>query len=217
MRVNTRKVILLTIFVGVATYAVLDPRGEWLLAGDLPSTSVRAVATGSQDAVAKEGAGRFALRERAPVGETQGTLFGSRAWQPPASQIAAKPAAPAIPPMPYRFAGKLLQDGKLQVFLSKGDATFPVKEGETVDGMYRVETIGEDRITLVYLPLKHKETIPVFSLIQNGGAQAQPVQQAAPSRVTPQVIQETAAPVPAPGLNGFPRTPIPTASVLSGR
>jgi len=117
--------------------------------------------------------------------------------------------------MPYRFAGKLLQDGKLQVFLSKGDATIPVREGETLDGIYRVESIGEDRITLVYLPLKHKETIPVFSLIPNGGAQAQPVLQAAPSQVTPQVVRETAAPASTSGA--APRAPIPTVSVISGR
>jgi len=221
MRPNTRKVILFTILVGVATYATLDPRGEWLLTGGLRSDSARAGEPGAntvgpKDAVAKEGAGRFALRERVPLGESQGAPFGSRAWPPP-SQIASKPAAPTVPPMPYRFAGKLLQNGKLQVFLSKGDATIPVREGETLDGIYRVESIGEDRITLVYLPLKHKETIPVFSLIPNGGAQAQPVQQAAPTQAAPQVMQGTAAPAPTSPSNGAPRAPIPTASILSGR
>lgn len=220
MRVNTRRVILFTILVGVAAYVVLDPRGEWRLTGQLLSSPTRvgepgASAVKPQDAATKEGAGRFALRERAPLGETQGALFGSRAWQPPPSQIASKPAAPTVPPMPYRFAGKLLQDGKLQVFLSKGDATVPVREGETLDGIYRVESIGEDRITLVYLPLKHKETIPVFSLIPNGGAQAQPVLQAKPSQVTPQVVRETAPP---DSTSGVARRPlIPTASILSGR
>ena len=214
MRANSRIAILFTILLGVATYALLDSHGEWLLTGISPPASTGAgSAAGPQNAVAREGAGQFALRERAPLGETQVTLFASRAWQPP-PQISS---APTVPPMPYRFAGKLLQDGKLQVFLSRGDATIPVKEGETLEGKYRIDSIGEDRITLVYLPLKHKETIPVFSLIPNGGAQAQPAPVAMPAKVAPRVVQENAAPVPAPASNGPPRAPIPTASVISGR
>jgi len=218
MRANTRKVILFTILAGVAAYAALDPRGEWLLAGHSLPASTRtgepgAAATSLQDAVAKEGAGRFALRERAPLGDTQGALFGPRAWQPPPSQVAAKPPVPTAPPMPYRFAGKLLQDGKLQVFLSKGDATIPVREGETLDGAYRVESIGEDQITLVYLPLKHKESIPVFSLIPSAGVQAQTAPQAAPSQVTPQAVTGAAATGPVSAT--APRVPIPTSSVVA--
>ena len=221
MHVFTRKRILFAVLAATIAFVALDPRGEWLFNDQRPSASTKAGEPGaagdSKGQVVNESAGRFALRERVPLGETPGALFESRAWQPVGPQASAKPAAPVVPPMPYRFAGKLLKDGKLQVFLSKGDATIPVQEGETLDGKYRVESIGEDRITLVYLPLKHKETIPVFSLIQNGGAQAQPVQQARPSKVTPPAIQESAAPVPAPGSNGPPRGPIPTASVVSGR
>jgi hypothetical protein len=216
MRRDTRKVILFTILVGATTYATLDPRGEWLFAGGSSSASDRAdtPTKGPQDAVTKEGAGRFALRERAPLGETQGALFGSRAWQPPPQAVvqAAPPPKPTPPPMPYKFAGKLLQDGKFQVFLSKGDATIPVWEGETLDGTYRVESIGEDRITLVYLPLKHKETIPVFSLIPNAGVQAQMAPQAAPSQVTTRVATGSTA---GPASVITPGAPIPTSSIIA--
>jgi len=56
-----------------------------------------------------------------------------------------------------------VQDGKLQVLLATGNTVVPVREGETIDGGYRVESIGEDQITLIYLPLKKKEVIPFFS------------------------------------------------------
>lgn len=110
------------------------------------------------------------LPERSPIGDSRTGLFSSHSWQPPAPRTAAIiAAAPAAPPMPYRYAGKLVQGGELSVLLSKGDTVFPIKVGETLDGAYRVEAIGESRITLIYLPLKHKESIPVFSSLLDSG------------------------------------------------
>jgi hypothetical protein len=65
--------------------------------------------------------------------------------------------------MPYRYAGKLEQGGRQSVLLAKGDMVFPINEGETLDGAYRVESIGETQITLTYLPLAREERIPVNS------------------------------------------------------
>jgi hypothetical protein len=65
--------------------------------------------------------------------------------------------------MPYRYAGKLVQAGQQSVLLAKGDRVFPINEGETLDGAYRVESIGETQVTLMYLPLTHEEHIPVNS------------------------------------------------------
>jgi len=65
--------------------------------------------------------------------------------------------------MPYRYAGRLVQGGRPSVFLAKGDMVFPISKGETLDGAYRVESIGETQITLMYLPLAREERIPVDS------------------------------------------------------
>ncbi len=65
--------------------------------------------------------------------------------------------------MPYRYAGKLVQGGRESVLLAKGDMVFPIDEGETLDGAYRVESIGETQVTLTYLPLAREERIPVDS------------------------------------------------------
>ncbi len=92
--------------------------------------------------------------------------FASRSWQPPAPKLSSAPdvpPAPIAPPMPYRYAGKLVQGGQQSVLLAKGDMLFPVKEGETLNGAYRVESIGETQVTLTYLPLAHEERIPVDS------------------------------------------------------
>ncbi|MGH8702810.1 MAG: cohesin domain-containing protein, partial [Burkholderiales bacterium] len=65
-----------------------------------------------------------------------------------------------------------------------------VQQGETIEGGYRVESIGEEQITLTYLPLGKKETIPVFSLLPaaaraNVGSQAQTLPAQAASRAMP--------------------------------
>ena len=128
-----------------------------------------------QDADSQKRAGRFALPDRMPLSAQRGDLFGTHSWQPQAPKIGAAPAAsaaPTVPSMPYKFAGKLLQDGKLQIFLSKGDAVVAIQEGDTLDGAYRVESIEEAQITLLYLPLKRKETIPVSSSLPLAGAPA---------------------------------------------
>jgi len=65
--------------------------------------------------------------------------------------------------MPYRYAGKLVQGGRQSVLLAKGDMVFPINEGETLDGAYRVESIGETQVTLMYLPLAREERIAVDS------------------------------------------------------
>src|SRR2546427_6314377 len=49
------------------------------------------------------------------------------------------------------------------LFRSRGDMLFPVNEGDTLDGAYRVESIGETQVTLTYLPLASEERIPVDS------------------------------------------------------
>jgi len=76
--------------------------------------------------------------------------------------------------MPYRYAGKSLHEGQMKVYLAKGDRVFPIRAGDTLEGTYRVQAIETTRITLVYLPLGRKETIPVKSKLPLAQAPAQP-------------------------------------------
>jgi hypothetical protein len=47
--------------------------------------------------------------------------------------------------------------------LAKGDSIVSVREGQTLDDGYRVEAIGRDEVTLLYLPLGVKQTLPMIS------------------------------------------------------
>ncbi len=104
--------------------------------------------------------------ERRALGKVRGELFGA----PPAppQPVAAAPSAPAVavaPPVPYRFAGRVRKGAQEEFLLSKGDLIFPVKEGETLDGTYRVVAVKAEGIELLYLPLGTTERIIVSSVL----------------------------------------------------
>jgi hypothetical protein len=97
------------------------------------------------------------LPTREPIGRRSGELFPSQSWTPPPKPAAAArdlpPPAPTPPPMPYRVAGGVVHDGVAHVVLAKGDRVLTVREGDTLDDGYRVDAIGPQGVTLVYLPL----------------------------------------------------------------
>ena len=108
------------------------------------------------------------LPAREPIGKPRGQPFDARSWAPPAPvapvRAAAAPPKPVAPPMPYRVAGQVSHDGVMEVVLARDDRVFTVREGGTLDNVYRVESIKPDAVTLVYLPLDERQQIPVAGL-----------------------------------------------------
>jgi hypothetical protein len=108
-----------------------------------------------------------ALPARPALGEPAGEPVAALSWAPapvePLAAAAARPSKLAPPPMAYRIAGKILQEGKPQIVLAKADVVVMAREGETLDDGYRVEAIRPDQVTLVYLPLGVRESLPVPS------------------------------------------------------
>src|SRR5882762_5159533 len=178
MRGPMRKTVLLAVLAGTLGFVVFvsarvgrSTRPSNTFSSDPQPVEVPA---GSSPQAAAGGASNpLALPERSQFGKLRTQLFASRSWQPPAPKISSAPRvppAPTAPPMPYRYAGKLVQGGQQSVLLAKGDMLFPVNEGETLDGAYRVESIGETQVTLMYLPLAREERIPVDSSLPVAGA-----------------------------------------------
>ena len=146
-----------------------------------------------------------AMPERVILGNPKVDLFGTQSWVPPpkpvAPQVVAPPPPPPPPPLEYRFAGRLLQDGKMQFFVSRGDTPIPVKTGDSLGG-YIVESISNSAIALVYPPLGHKETIPVPPAIP-GDAPAIPITGAATQAVSPPNAPPITPPIAPP--SAFPQ------------
>lgn len=81
----------------------------------------------------------------------------------PAEQAAAPaaPAKPAAPPLPFRYVGKMIEDGKLAVFLSRGEDSYSVRAGQKIDPQYRVDKVTQTQVVFTYLPLKTKQVLDI--------------------------------------------------------
>ena len=155
--------------------------GAWLYFGPSPPPQPEAQAPEkSFRAEPQPGGTPFGLPSREGLSRPRGELFASNA--PPVRPARPKstksepeappPAPPVAPPMPYRVAGQVVHDGPPRVVLARDDRVFFVREGDTLEGGYRVEAIKPDGVTLVYTPLDMRQHLPVASALQVPGALA---------------------------------------------
>lgn len=101
-----------------------------------------------------------------------GALFAQHSWYvaPPPPPPAAPPpppppVQPTAPPLPYAFLGRFAPGGDPPVFfLARGDRVLQVGVGDTIDGVYRLESATAAQLVFLYLPLD------VRQLLQAGGS-----------------------------------------------
>jgi hypothetical protein len=184
-----RKLLLIGAVLATVALVAYQPARD-----DTSKSEPRESAAPASTARANAGEG-LKVPERRALGKVRGELFGA----PPAppQPVAAAPSAPAVavaPPVPYRFAGRVRKGAEEEFLLSKGDLIFPVKEGETLDGTYRVVAAKAEGIELTYLPLGTPERIIVSSVLDVD----RPAAVAAPSPAP------ALSPSPAPVADGKP-------------
>ena len=76
--------------------------------------------------------------------------------QPAAAvQVQEKPSAP---PLPFRYFGRLTENGKTEVFVMLGEELLSIASGQQ-HGDYRVEQVSASQISFTYLPLKTRQTL----------------------------------------------------------
>ena len=90
----------------------------------------------------------------------------------PAPQAESASPGPQVPPVPYRFVGKVTYGGKSRVALTAGDRIHLVVEGDVVEGGYVVRKITPDKVTLAYTPLGIDQEL---ALVADASAPAAPV------------------------------------------
>lgn len=86
-----------------------------------------------------------------------GDLFASRSWQPPPPPP-PPPSKPTAPPLPFKYAGKLVEDKKVRVFLSQGNTTTLVAQGDKL-GNYDIERVTTASVVLLFRPLNQQQTL----------------------------------------------------------
>jgi hypothetical protein len=66
-----------------------------------------------------------------------------------------RPAAGAAPPpLPFRYVGRIAQEGKVEVLLMQGDKLYSIAAGQKIGEDYVVERIDASSIRFRYLPLQ---------------------------------------------------------------
>lgn len=89
--------------------------------------------------------------------------FSAKSWYvPPPPPPPVPPAAPPIPtppPLPFTYIGKMEEDGRLLVYLAKGEQIFTVEKGATFDDVYRFDGVENGSLVVVYLPLSARQLI----------------------------------------------------------
>lgn len=141
--------------------AVSLPARPLPAAAPAPKTS-RAAEPGSIETLVnrEQWAGAAAGAASAPASRRD--LFSTRNWNPPPPPPApVAEAAPVAPPLPFAFLGKKLEGEVWEVYLSRGEQTFIAREGQTLDGTYRVDKIAPPTLALTYLPLGQSQSLPI--------------------------------------------------------
>jgi hypothetical protein len=142
--------------------------------------------------------------------------------KPQAPVVVEKPVAP---PFPYKFGGRLVTgNGAPLLFLQKGTELVAIKKGEILDGVWRVESLTDDRIEVSFVPLGERLALTFASLTTETSAQGDRYADApAAGRAFSNTRSEVAAaptraesrPVPASPSGGFGRSPVPSRASLA--
>lgn len=85
--------------------------------------------------------------------------FRSKSWYvaPPPPP----PPKPTAPPLPFRFLGRLVEDGETRIFLAQNNQNLSARVGDIINGTYSVEAISDNGVQFVYLPLKETQLLPL--------------------------------------------------------
>jgi hypothetical protein len=129
--------------------------------------ATRAASAPARDAAALDLA---AIGRRVDTLTPQADAFASRSWvrppppapPPPPPPPPEPPPPPQAPPLPFKYLGKLEQaQGRTEWYLGQGDKLIVAADGDTIDGLYRIEGQSGASLALVYLPLEMRQLLPI--------------------------------------------------------
>lgn len=104
-------------------------------------------------------------KRRDAVAGEPGNVFTTKTWYvappPPPPAPPVPPPPPTAPPLPFTYLGQFQDGGKAEIFLVKDDRVLTVRQGDIVEGNYRVDGIVGSKLELTYLPLGIKQTLNI--------------------------------------------------------
>jgi len=198
MRRPPRIAVLIAVLAVAAAWVALDLRRA-------PDNAGKGSAeTAAQDAGSPGARPDPAIPARSTLGRIAQDPFSAHSWLPPAkpaTAAAGPPPAPVAPPLPFRFAGQFYRDTGAEVYLAKGEDIFPVKEGDTLEGQYKIESVTSSEVRFLHLPSGTSQVMQFSALREQDAAP-----QAAPTRVQPPAtaVAPVAPTQPSPSVAGGP-------------
>lgn len=150
----------------IAAVAPVDPRGDAVIGPVAP----RVVVPGSPDIPSEDGA-RLAAWRPTPIAAFAGEdPFALRGWEAPKPALivapppivlapAPVPVAPVVPPLPFRYLGRMDGlDGEV-LYLGRGDQTLVVRVNDVLDGEYRLVAASARQLEFQHLATGTRRTL----------------------------------------------------------
>lgn len=92
-------------------------------------------------------------------------VFAPKSWLPPPVKVApvvSQPVVPVAPPLPFRYVGQLEDaEGKVIVYLARGENVHTVRVGDVVEAQYRLDALDNGQATLTYLPMNQQQMLAI--------------------------------------------------------
>src|SRR5216110_1243779 len=61
-------------------------------------------------------------------------------------------------------SGQFHRDSGIEVYVARGEEIFPVKEGDTLDGQYKVDSVSATEVSFVHIPSGTRQTLQFSAL-----------------------------------------------------
>lgn len=164
-KLNQRQLLLISALVLTllaAYFAPPKPEEELVEAKKVRSAKI-SDGKSQIEAVVEKSTERW-IKKRVWITEKSSNLFPSKIkpLPPPivlAPQVPLPPPKPITPPLPFVYIGKVIEDGKPTVFVSKQQQNYLLKGGEIIEGTYRVDKVESGRLVFTYLPLETEQVM----------------------------------------------------------
>jgi len=99
------------------------------------------------------------LRDRHQLNESKTIdLFGTAEFENTPeivkkTEIKRREVKPRVPPLPFKYIGKLVEGGIVKVFLLEGGSLHTLSKGDKIDERYQLKQVNEQELTWLYLPM----------------------------------------------------------------
>ncbi len=172
MRRPSRIAVLIVLLAGSAAWVAFDFRGPaGPTAAKTPTTGTSPNSAHSPAPAAE--AKQPGIPSRFALGRFAADPFSPHSWTPRAKPApVAEAPAPVAPPLPFRFAGQLQRDSGIEVYLARGEEIFTARQGDTLDGQYKVDSVNATEVSFVHLPTGTRQTLQ-FSALKDQELSAQ--------------------------------------------